>query len=280
MQQFKAKILSNKKIAPEHYVLAFKLPKTAGKTTPGQFFNIRVSNAYNPLLRRPFGAHKISPEKIEILYKVVGKATTILSAKKKGNVLDIIGPLGNGFKAPSSASAAILVAGGHGVAPLCALATELTQSHLPGGTVVPPGRWDCGVRCGWVPKLSVIIGACTKNHVVCEKEFKKLGAKVHIATEDGSKGRKGLVTDLLKKHLNRQTRKPANPQTIYACGPKAMLKAVAKIAARYSIPCRVSLEEYVACGTGTCLGCAVKTRSGYKLICKDGPVFDSKEIIW
>ncbi|MCQ9207068.1 MAG: dihydroorotate dehydrogenase electron transfer subunit [Omnitrophica bacterium] len=258
MQQFKAKILSNKKIAPDHYVLSFKPPKAAGQTTPGQFFNIRVSNAYNPLLRRPFGAHRISPEKIEILYKVVGKATSILSAKKKGSLLDIIGPLGNGFKAPPDASAAILVAGGHGVAPLHALAASLTA----------------------VPKVVALIGARTKTHVISENEFKGLGAKVHIATEDGSKGHKGLVTDLLRKHFNRQTGKPANRQTIYACGPKAMLKAVAKIAREHCIPCQVSLEEYVACGTGACLGCAVKTRSGYKLICKDGPVFDSKEIIW
>ncbi len=258
MRQFKAKILTNKKIAPDHYVLSFKPPKAAGQTTPGQFFNIRVSNAYDPLLRRPFGAHRISPGRIAILYKVVGKATSILSAKKKGGILDIIGPLGNGFKPLPSASAAILVAGGHGVAPLYALAASLTG----------------------ISKVLTFIGAKTKTHVVSENELKGLGAKVHIATEDGSKGRKGLVTDLLKKHLNRQTCKLANPQTIYACGPKVMLKAVAKLAARRRIPCQVSLEEYVACGTGTCLGCAVKTRSGYKLICKDGPVFDSKEIIW
>jgi len=263
MKQFRAKILSNQKIAPDHYVLSFKNPKITKETRPGQFFNIRVSDCCSPLLRRPFGAHKINKGAIEILYKVVGKATRILSARQEGETLDIIGPLGNGFQTdvPSRDSGypglekVILIAGGHGVAPLYALAKV-------------------------VPAEIILIGAKTKAHVVCEKDFKKLGCKVRVATEDGTKGHKGLITDLLKKNIDRQTGKPANRLTVYACGPKPMLKEIARLVFRHDIPCQVSLEEYVACGIGTCLGCAIKVRSGYKLICKDGPVFDAKEVVW
>lgn len=243
MQQFKAKVLSNRKIAPEHHILSFWAPNVARKTKPGQFFSVKVDNSYDPLLRRPFGAHKITRNTVEILYKVVGKATRILSSKKKGDALDVIGPLGNGFEV--SNANAILVAGGHGVAPLYALAAQMT-------------------------KPLVLIGARAKAHLVCEKDFKKLGARVRVATDDGSKGHKGSVADLLTK----------SKATIYACGPKPMLKAVAKLAERYNMPCQVSLEEYIACGIGTCLGCAINTKSGYKLVCKDGPVFDAKDVIW
>ncbi len=254
MNCFKAEIISNKKIAQGHYVLSFKSPKIAKSTKPGQFFNIRVSDSYEPLLRRPFSAHKIGKGKIEILYKAVGKATGILSTKKKGDVLDIIGPLGNGFEIRV---AGILVAGGHGVAPLFALAEKLKIQDS---------------------RLKVFIGARTKEHVVCDKELRKLGARVCVATEDGSKGYRGLITDLLLKKL--RTTDYGIRNTIYACGPKPMLKAVAKIAGKYKLACQISMEEYMGCGTGICMGCTIKTSSGNKLVCKDGPVFDAREIIW
>ena len=117
MKQFKARIISNKKVAPEHYILSFNAPKVAKSTKPGQFFSIRVSQGYQPLLRRPFSAHRITDNKIEILYKVVGKATEILSKKKKGAMLDFLGPLGKGFDLETRASSVFLVAGGHGIAP-------------------------------------------------------------------------------------------------------------------------------------------------------------------
>ena len=261
MKQFNTKVLSNKKIAPEHYILSFKAPKTAEIIKPGQFFNIRINKSYQPLLRRPFSVYKIGKDKVEILYKVVGKATQDLSSKKKNDTLDIIGPLGNAFNVESSVinrqSSVILVAGGHGIAPLYALAKQVA-----------------GNRC----RVAVFIGARTKKYIVCEKDFKKLGAKISIATEDGSKGYKGLITDLLERKICVAGYKPQ--VTMFACGPKPMLKSLAKLAKRYKIPCQVSLEEYMACGTGTCLGCAVKAPTGYKLVCKDGPVFDSKEIVW
>lgn len=261
MKQFKAKIISNKKIAHEHYILSFKAPRIAKDTKPGQFFSIRVSRAYEPFLRRPFSAHKITRDKVEILYKVVGKATEILSTKRKGDRLDIIGPLGNGFELKSTVHirqpTALLVAGGHGVAPLYALARQITNHKS---------------------QALIFIGGRTKKDIVSDKELRKLGAKVYISTEDGSSGYKGLITDLLKRKARAMSYELG--VRIYACGPKPMLKEVAKLARRYKIPCQVSLEEYMACGIGTCLGCAVKTRTGFKLVCKDGPVFDAGEIIW
>jgi len=299
MRQFKAKIISNKKIAPEHYILSFKEPQIAKNIKPGQFFNIRISDSYDPLLRRPFSLHNIEGDKIFILYKAVGKATDILSKKEKGEMLDVIGPIGNGFDIQASGNppsprlrragrqqaTVILVAGGHGVAPLYALAKKLTAHSS---------------------QLTAFIGARTSKHIVCDKEFKKLGAKMHIATEDGSAGYKGVVTELLKTELRRtkdegrrtkddrryttddrrpttDDRRPTTDDirpTIYACGPKPMLKAVAQIAHKYGIACQVSMEEYLACGIGVCMGCVIKTKSGNKLVCKDGPVFDSREIIW
>lgn len=251
MKQFKIKIISNKKIAKNHYSLFFKIATKNVK--PGQFFNIRITKKHEPFLRRPFGAHKIKKNGIEILYKVVGKATKVLSQKEKGEFLDILGPLGNGFTIKKNETA-FLVGGGHGVAPLYALSEKLLKS-------------SCEVRA--------FIGAWSKEHVVCDKELKKIGTKVYVATDDGSKGYKGLVTNLLKKNLKNN-----NKSTIYACGPKPMLKAIAKLSKSYKIPCQLSLEEYMACGIGTCLGCAVKTKDGYKMVCKDGPIFDAKDIIW
>ncbi len=272
MKQFKTKILTNRKIAPGHYILSFRTPLFREGVRPGQFFNIKINNSLEPFLRRPFGAYGIHKKKIEILYKTVGKATEILSVKKKGEILDVLGPLGNGFDAiyPGSstrpvpaAKKAILVAGGHGVAPLAALARQLKRHGV---------------------KFSVFLGARTKKDIICDKELAKLGAKVYIATDDGSKGSKGLITNLLKKTLFHCVSGNPVPLTqwnrVYACGPKPMLKETAKVAKQYGLSCRISLEEYMACGLGTCLGCAVKTRNGYKMVCKDGPVFDAKEIIW
>ena len=214
----------------------------------------------NPLLRRPFSFHKIDKKGFELLYKVVGKGTKILSERKKGKTLSVLGPLGNGFNILSAKRYplnAILIAGGTGVAPLLALAGQLKTYNL---------------------ELITFLGARTKNHLLCEKDFKKLKAKVYTATEDGSKGYKGVVTDLLKQRL--RTTNDERRTTIYACGPKPMLKEVWRLAKSKKIPCEVSLEENMACGTGACLGCAVETKDGYKMVCKDGPIFDAGDIVW
>ena len=261
MKQINAKILKNEEVAARFYKISVESLYLAKNSKPGQFVEVRCSNGTEPLLRRPLGVHRISRQGIEMLYEVVGKGTEILSERKPGEMLDVIGPLGNGFDLnPQTRKPAnpqiILVAGGIGVAPLLGLAEHL------------------GSRVG----ILVLIGACKKEHVLCEKEFNKLGAKVLVATEDGSRGHKGLVTDLLNIKLKTNNQKLT---TIYACGPTGMLKAVSRIAEDNNIPCQVSLEEHMACGVGVCLGCPVKLKSQeYKMVCKDGPVFNAEEIAW
>ena len=258
MKKLVARIVSNKKVAQKFYRMRVESAYLARTAKPGQFVEVRCSPGIEPLLRRPLGVHRITANGIEMLYEVVGSGTEILSRKPAGSGLDIIGPLGNGFNDARS-DAAILVAGGIGVAPLVALAEKLAA--------------------GKKNNVRIILGARTKSHILCEKEFKSIGCPVKIVTEDGTVGRKGLATDLLKESF--AAREP-QPEAIYACGPTGMLKAVAAIAKAHRIPCQVSLEERMACGVGVCLGCPVKVRpdGGYKMVCKDGPVFDAEEIVW
>ncbi len=258
MRRLKAKIIEHKKVAQGFYKMRLASGFLAKNSTPGQFVEIKCSEGGEVLLRRPLGVHRILNGGIEVLYEVVGKGTELLSRKRPGDSVDVIGPLGNGFFIKRTTNderrTTILIAGGVGVAPLVALAEELRKKKAV---------------------VTVIIGAKTKEHILCESNFKKMGCEVKVSTEDGSKGHKGLATDLLLLTMDYQL------FTIYACGPTAMLKSVAKIAETNRIPCQVSLEERMACGVGVCLGCPVKVKSGgYKMVCKDGPVFDAKEIVW
>lgn len=265
MKQLKVKIIENKKTAGSFYKMRIGSSYLARNSKPGQFIEVKCSDRNDPLLRRPLGVHRILKSGIELLYEVVGKGTELLSKKRAEDPLDIIGPLGNGFTLPRTTHNAqrttILIAGGIGVAPLVALAEKLGGGH-------------------------VIIGARTKSHVLCEGEFKRAGCKVAIATEDGSKGLKGLATDLLKDFI--RTTNNERRTTIYACGPHPMLKAASHIARLMKIPCQVSLEERMACGLGVCLGCPVKVKTKYdvrstmyeyKMVCKDGPVFNTEDIV-
>jgi len=279
--QIKGKIIQIKKLTPCHYRLRLEAPSIARAARPGQFVHVRCAETNDPLLRRPLSFHRIGKNYFELLYHVVGKGTEILAAKKPGDFLNIIGPLGNGFNSnlkPQSeaspqgeTSKRILIAGGMGVAPLLALAEKLTTltSNL---------------------KPLILIGAKSKKDILCEKDFKKLGCDVQIATDDGSKGHKGLVTDLLKNLLkpqseaspqgdnsNLRAKPPRKGTTIFACGPDPMLREVIKIAKRKKIKAQLSFENFMGCGIGACLGCAIMTKNGYKRVCKDGPVFEAKE---
>jgi dihydroorotate dehydrogenase electron transfer subunit len=258
MKQLKVKIIENKSPARGFYKMRLGSAYLAKNSKPGQFVEIKCSADGEVLLRRPLGVHRILNGGIEVLYEVVGKGTELLSRKRPGDIVDIIGPLGNGFSIKQITNhkrrTTILVAGGIGVAPLVALAEELKKKRI---------------------RAMVIIGAKTKSHILCEDEFKSLGCEVKTTTEDGSKGTKGRATDLLR------TTNDERRTTIYACGPAAMLKSVAKIAEAKQVPCQVSMEERMACGVGACLGCPVKVKiGGYKMVCKDGPVFNAKEIAW
>lgn len=255
MKDLRATIASNKKVNDDFRLMRLESAYLAKTARPGQFVEALCSavskDTTDPLLRRPFGVHRIVKGGIEVLYEMVGKGTQIMSRKKPGEQIRVLGPLGNGFTV-NRAKRAIIVAGGIGVAPLVALAQKLGPAD-------------------------VFIGARSLSHLLCEREFRALGCSVSAATEDGSKGYKGLVTALVEKRLADGGQR----SVIYGCGPAGMLKAVASLAAARGIECQVSLEERMACGAGVCLGCPVKVKGGgYKMVCKDGPVFDAAEIAW
>ncbi|MFH0738460.1 MAG: dihydroorotate dehydrogenase electron transfer subunit [Candidatus Omnitrophota bacterium] len=254
--QLAAKVLENTKVKGASWRCVLAAAEITEEALPGQFVHIRFSDSQEVFLRRPFSIHRVRGKRLEILYQVLGSGTEIFSKKKPGEHLDLIGPLGNGFKILTRrlTQHPMIVAGGMGVAPLVFLAGKLT------GT----------------PKL-VLIGAKTREQILCEKEFKELDCNVKIATDDGSQGFKGYVSDLLKRELSAIGHQPSQ---IYACGPKQMLKEVAAISNKYNIPAQISLEEHMACGIGACLGCVVNTSAGFQRVCKEGPVFDAKEIAW
>lgn len=272
MLQLKAKIVSNKNIKGKYFHCVLDAPELAKQALPGQFLEIKVAEGLEPLLRRPISIHRVDNGKIELLYEVVGVGSEKLSVRKSGEELDIIGPLGNGFGLQSQVTSQklqVLVAGGMGTAPLLFLAEKLSQ-----------------VR-SYKPQVLVLIGAKNKDQILCVDEFKRLGCEVKVATDDGSCGFKGKVTELLKDAL--LVTGDLRLAAIYACGPRPMLKRISEISKEFDCPAQISLEEHMACGIGACLGCVVKTHSAqrtahsdfvYKRVCKEGPVFDAQEIIW
>jgi len=262
--QFKVKISSQVRIRDNYWHCEFSAPQLAKIALPGQFINIRVNDLCEPLLRRPISIHGVSRAKIKIFYEVVGKATEILAQKKAGEYLDIIGPLGSGFdfgREKREKRKEILVAGGMGVAPLIFLAEKLTENR----------------KQKTENRITVLIGAKTKTGLLCVNDFQKLGCTVRVATDDGSQGFHGKVTALLHG-LSSDFRSLSS--VIYACGPRPMLKAVVDISNERGISAQLSLEEHMSCGMGACLGCVVKTKEGFKRVCKEGPVFKAQDLVW
>lgn len=258
-----AKILYNKKLADGYFRIGLSCEAKA--IVPGQFVMLKIQDGFDPLLRRPFGIYNVIKPKgswelkgsgIEVLYRVVGKGTRILSSLKTGEKLDILSPLGNGFPKPADPQDVIMVAGGMGIAPLYLLAKSIRKGLF-------------------------LFGARGSREAAFANDFKRLGCEVRLSTDDGSVGRKGFVTELLEEAVT-----PGS--VIYACGPAAMIKRTAEIARKTGAKkCFVSLENSMACGIGVCLGCAVKAKThaeaenrSYKMVCSEGPVFESSEIDW
>jgi len=254
-----AKLLANTKIAPDHYRITLSASRISKEAIPGQFIMAKVGSGTDPLLRRPLSFNLIDREKgtIDILFKVVGKGTGMLSEMGPGMDLDIIGPLGNGFKLDTSKEVAVIVGGGVGIAPMLALANEAKKK---------------------IKAVYALIGANNINSVICEDDFRKIGCETIVATDDGTYGNKGLASELLLAVISSKL-SPINTH-IYACGPRPMIKALEDISSQFNVPCQVSLEEWMGCGFGACNGCTVNTKNGYKKVCSDGPVFDSKELLW
>lgn len=212
-------------------------------TNPGQFINIALDGLY---LRRPISVFDKDESTVTVIYKVVGKGTEQMSKMVCGEKLDVLTGLGNGYDTSLSGDKPLLLGGGVGVPPLYMLAKKL----------IAEGK-----------KVSVILGFNTKNEVFCEEDFKKLGCDVTVTTADGSYGVKGFVTDAF----------PQEYTYFFTCGPEPMLKAVYNKSATSG---QMSFEERMGCGFGACMGCSCKTLTGYKRICKDGPVMKKEEILW
>lgn len=242
--------------------MGFRSKKIASIANPGQFLMIRLaSEQMDPLLARPFSIHSIkNNDTLIILYKTVGKGTSLLSLLKKNDAILITGPLGNGFPLPDKNEIPLLVAGGMGIAPLFFLSQLLMSIKNYG------------------PKM--LLGFSTSQEIVLFHDLTSLGLDISITTNDGSFGKKGLVTDLLDQYLeNNLSIKPI----IYACGPVNMLKKVSRKAISCNLTCYVSLESQMACGFGLCQGCAIKANSTskpYYYVCQDGPIFLAEMIDW
>ncbi|HID96009.1 MAG TPA: dihydroorotate dehydrogenase electron transfer subunit [Candidatus Latescibacteria bacterium] len=258
------RVLSNEQVAPGIFLMSLKLPWIAQRAKPGQFIHVRIGSQFRPLLRRPFSIYRADAEReeIQILYQLVGEGTMRLSEKGEGEGLDCLGPIGNGFW--FRREDAVLVSGGIGIAPLFFLAEAML------------GKMSSDDPRGRGRKVTILIGASSRDYLMRRKELELLGAEVRVATDDGSEGYAGPVTELLAATLQENSDRAFS---VFACGPRPMLKEVARITVRRRIPCQLSLEEHMACGVGACLGCAVRTPSGYRRVCVDGPVFDAEEVI-
>ena len=242
MKQGIFEILSNEALTSNVYKMVLQ-GDTSAITAPGQFVNIQLSGMF---LRRPISVCDYDSKTLTIIYKVVGKGTQTMSTMTSGEKLDILTGLGNGYDLSLSGDAPVLLGGGVGVPPMYNLAK----------TLIAQGK-----------SVSVILGFNTKSEVFYEKEFSALGCAVQVTTVDGSYGKKGFVTDAL----------PENYTYFYTCGPEPMLKAVYKAT---STSGQMSFEERMGCGFGACMGCSCKTLTGYKRICKEGPVMKKEEILW
>lgn len=244
-------ISRNGKINGKYFKLAFNSSKLSSKVVPGQFLHMKISPSNGPFLRRPFSYYRVRGQKVEVLYEVLGQGTRILSQKKKGETVKVMGPLGKGFSVKIGQKKRILVAGGIGVPPLVFLAEKQPTQYL-------------------------LIGTKSKFEVLPKTELKKIKAQILYSTEDGSWGSRGLVTALLEKVIIEE-----DPRKIFiqTCGPKPMMRAVIALAHKYGVEGEASWDESMACGVGACLGCMVKTQNGLMRACVDGPVFQFKELV-
>lgn len=263
MHRQRCRILENKLVAPGHFILKFASKEIASHAKPGQFVQILCSGSYDPLLPRPFSFLDASDKDFSVLYHTVGKGTKILSEIKTGESLWVSGPFGNGFETDPKKEEHYLIGGGVGIPPLYHLAKEMRKNKIP------------------AKNIHIFLGARNKSLLLCEKEFKKLGVVLHLATDDGSKAHKGYVTEVLSKSL-----KEKNPSKIkmYTCGPTPMLIAVSEIAKKFNVACEVSVEVPMACGFGACIGCAIKVVSDeghrFAIACQEGPVFQAEKVSW
>lgn len=242
MRQVIYTILENIPLTASVYRMVLE-GNTSPITGPGQFVNLQLDGLY---LRRPISVCDVEGNKLTLIYKVVGRGTEQLSRMVPGDQLDALSGLGNGYDLSTAGERPVLIGGGVGVPPLYYLAKKLIEAGKA---------------------VTVCLGFNTQEEIFYEDEFRALGCDVWVSTVDGSYGAKGFVTAIL----------PADPTHYFACGPEPMLKAVFGV---LSCPGQLSFEARMGCGFGACMGCTCETISGYKRICRDGPVMRKEELLW
>lgn len=259
-------LLANDEVAADFYLARMQAPHIAARAEPGQFVNIQVSTSITPLLRIPLSVCALDPEAgwIEVLYEDMGAKSHVLSGLGPGVQMRCLGPLGKGFASPPIGTHALLVGGGIGVPPMLYWGLTL-------------GRQDY--------RVSLLVGARNRAKHLPDGLLTPAATVVRRATDDGSLGHAGLITDLVRQELAAD-----GEHAVYCCGPHAMMQAVAALCSEFAVPCQVSLEEYMACGIGICVGCAVELQrqegaagsdyTRYGRICIDGPVFDARRVKW
>jgi dihydroorotate dehydrogenase electron transfer subunit len=303
---FTASVISNRQVGQQFYKLKLEFSGAAAKAfagfRPGQFIQLDLSSAALPsyekipedladaakrqvLLRRPFSFTDVTIQRektvAELLYRVVGPATLRMTTLSAGGLVSVIGPLGNGFRIVEDKKTAVLVIGGMGAPPIQCLAKLLTTSYSDIDVIVFAGAKTAN-QLPFENKLDEI----SQQLGFSLPEFARFGVKSQIATDDGSVGYHGLVTDCLEQWLRENPEMVRDDIIIYACGPEAMLAKVARIAEQGGTDCQVSMERMMACGFGVCQSCAVECRVNgsnetvYKLCCEDGPVFDGRELFF
>ena len=250
-------ILRNEQVGPNLYVMEVESPDIAGRVAPGQFVHTRLPGMEGHILRRPFSVYTADAVtgRMEILYQVVGFGSDHMTTLVPGQQVENIGPVGHGWTLPEDARRVLIVGGGVGAAPVYLLAKQAVEA----------GR-----------EVDVVLGARTKDALVCLARYEALGARsVRCATDDGTFGHAGFCTGVVEELL-------AAGEYDYAavCGPEPLMKIVAQQTANASLPCQVSLERRMACGVGACLSCVVDTVDGKKRSCVDGPVFDAEKVVW
>ena len=260
----KCKVVSHEETGPGYRYLVLEAPKMAAELQPGQFVHVRVPALEKSALRRPFSVFDAADGRVTILYKTVGRGTSALNAVKPGDEIAVMGPLGHGFPQKCD-GVPLLVGGGYGVAPLHFLAKRLQSRNLNN----PNNRT--------IPRL--FIGGRSAADLLAVDKFKALGVEVFTATNDGSAGVKGLVTDPLDDELVK-LREKGEKFELFACGPDPMLKAVAMRATGTGSKGWISMDRHMVCGVGACYACIQKTVRGNSRCCVEGPVFAAEDLVW
>jgi dihydroorotate dehydrogenase electron transfer subunit len=265
------RVLEHVQLAERTFRVRLECPDIAAAIRPGQFVMLRLPNTSDPLLGRPFALYDTvleggKPVAIDVVYLVVGKMTSRLPEVQAGESLQVWGPLGKSFLDVGEPESVTLVAGGIGQTPFLAFARELLGTRSFGGDA-PRAR---------TKKVSLYYGVRTASLAAGVDDFRAAGVEVHLASDDGSLGTRGFVTQLLESH--------GRTAPLVGCGPEPMLHALAKLAAKWAVPCQVSLETPMACGVGICFSCVAKVQTpdgwDYKRVCIDGPCFESDKLVW